>query len=91
MSDDVRPGSRKQPQIIVYCTPWCPDCRTCRRYLDEHRLLYTEVDITKDKSAERRARELAGGKLVTPTIDIDGTIVLDFDRKRLDQVLRGRT
>jgi len=80
--------ARKQPKITMYCTPWCPDCRTCKRYMDERRLQYTEIDISKDKAAERKARELAGGKLVTPTIDIDGTIVLDFDRKRLDELLR---
>jgi len=88
MSGHVRPESRKQPKITMYCTPWCPDCRTCKRYMDERRLQYTEIDISKDKAAERKARELAGGKLVTPTIDIDGSIVLDFDRKRLDELLR---
>jgi hypothetical protein len=33
-------------------------------------------------------REWANGNLVTPTFDIDGTIVVDFDQKRLAEVLR---
>jgi glutaredoxin len=73
--------------VVMYCTPWCPDCRNAKRYLDGRGLKYTEVDISKDKAAEKRARELAHGKLVTPTFDCDGQVVLDFDRKRLEEIL----
>jgi glutaredoxin len=81
------PATAQQPNVIMYCTPWCPDCRNARRYLDGRGLKYTEVDISKDKAAEKRARELAHGKLVTPTFDIEGKVVLDFDRKRLEEIL----
>jgi hypothetical protein len=43
--------------------------------------------VSKDKAAEKRARELANGQLVTPTFDIDGTIVLDFDQEKLEKTL----
>jgi glutaredoxin len=81
------PATEQQVKIVMYCTPRCPDCRNARRYLDGRGLKYTEVDITKDKAAEKRARELAHGKLVTPTFDCDGQVVLDFDRKRLEEIL----
>ena len=77
----------EQPNITIYCTPWCADCRAAKRYLDQRRLRYTEIDISKDKAGEKRVRELANGRVVTPTFDIDGTIVLDFDKRRLDQAL----
>jgi len=81
------PATAQQHKITMYCTPWCPDCRNAKRYLDGRGLKYTEVDISKDKAAEKRARELANGKLVTPTFDCDGQVVLDFDRKRLEEIL----
>ena len=81
------PPAAQKTNIVMYCTPWCTDCREARRYLDERGLKYTEVDISKDKAAEKRARELAHGKLVTPTFDCDGQVVLDFDRKRLEEIL----
>jgi peroxiredoxin/glutaredoxin len=81
------PATAQQVNIVMYCTPWCPDCRNAKRYLDGRGLKYTEVDISKDKKAERKARELAGGKMVTPTFDCDGQVVLDFDRKRLEEIL----
>ncbi len=80
-------AAMQQVTIVMYCTPWCPDCRNAKRYLDGRGLKYTEVDITKDKAAEKRARELALGKLVTPTFDCEGQVVLDFDRKRLEEIL----
>ena len=82
-----REAGRKRPTITMYCTPWCPDCRAARQYLDERGHQYSEIDVSKSKAAEKKARELAGGRLVTPTIDIDGTVILDFDRKKLDDIL----
>jgi glutaredoxin 3 len=76
-----------QPRIIVYCTPWCPSCRSARQYLDRAGLRYELVDISKDSTAEKRARELGRGRIVTPTFDIEGTIILDFDRVKLGAVL----
>jgi len=81
------PVKAQQHSIIMYCTPWCPDCRNAKRYLDGRGIKYAEVDISKDKKAEKKARELASGKLVTPTFHIEGQVVLDFDRKRLEEIL----
>jgi len=85
----TQPGTRttQQPNIIMYCTPWCPDCRAAKKYLEGRGLQYTEIDISRDKAAEKRARGLANGKVVTPTLDIEGKVVLDFDRKRLEEIL----
>jgi glutaredoxin len=78
---------KPQPRIIVYCTPWCPDCRSARQYLDRAGLKYELIDISKDSTAEKRARELGRGRIVTPTFDIEETIILDFDREKLRAVL----
>ena len=77
-----------QPAITIYCTPWCEDCGVAKEYLQQLGLNYTEIDISKDRAAEKRVRELASGQVVTPTFDIDGAILLDFDRPQLDRILR---
>jgi glutaredoxin len=73
--------------IVMYCTRWCPDCRKARVWLQEHNLEYTEVDINAVPGAAQQVRQWAGGKLITPTFDIDGEIVLDFDVEKLKQLL----
>ena len=73
--------------IVMYCTKWCKDCRVAREWLAAHGLSYTEVDIYAMPGAKEKVRAWGNGQLITPTFDIDGTIVLDFDEARLKQVL----
>ncbi len=65
--------------IVMYCTSWCPDCRRARQWLADHHLAYREVDINATPGASEQLRQWTGGPLVTPTFDIDGRIVVDFD------------
>jgi glutaredoxin len=73
--------------IVMYCSRWCPDCRRARAWLQARGLGYVEVDINAVPGAAAQVREWADGKLITPTFDIDGTIVLDFDQEKLEEVL----
>jgi len=73
--------------VVMYCTPWCSDCRNARAWLKEHRISYTEVDISINPKAARQVREWANGNETTPTFDIDGTILVDFDAKKLADLL----
>lgn len=73
--------------IVMYCTPWCPDCKRARRWLGERNLPYTEVDITRTPGAEAQVKKWAKGTTTTPTFDIDGEIVVDFNEERLKAVL----
>jgi glutaredoxin len=73
--------------IVMYCTKWCPDCKDARAWLAQHKMDYTEVDITSTPGAARQVEQWANGSRTTPTFDIDGTIVVDFDLPRLCEVL----
>jgi arsenate reductase-like glutaredoxin family protein len=73
--------------IVMYCTKWCGDCKRARAWLLQHQLSYTEVDITTTPGAAEQVERWANGNRTTPTFDIDGTIVVDFDEPRLRQVL----
>jgi glutaredoxin len=73
--------------IVMYCTKWCKDCNRAKDWLSERGLNYTEVDIYDVPGAVQQVREWAGGMVITPIFDIDGTIILDFDEEKLQQVL----
>jgi glutaredoxin len=73
--------------IVMYCTKWCKDCIEARKWLKSRGLDYTEVDVYATPGATKQLREWAGGPLVTPTFEIDGTIILDFDEEKLSKVL----
>ena len=74
--------------IVMYCTRWCPDCKKARAWLAEHNLPYTEVDITSTPGAAEQVERWADGNQTTPTFDIDGKIVVDFDLNRLIEILQ---
>ena len=82
------PAALPHGGIVMYCTKWCPDCKDARAWLARHQLPYTEVDITTTPGAAQQVQRWAGGNRTTPTFDIDGTIVVDFDLPRLRQVLK---
>ena len=67
-----------QEGIIMYCNTWCPDCRRAEMWFNENDIEFTRVDVIRVPGAREKARELADGKLVTPTFDVNGTVVLDF-------------
>jgi len=80
---------KEQPKgdVIMYCTPWCPDCRRARVWLANHEIAYTEVDISKDLNAARQVRAWGKGFQITPTFNINGQIVFDFNKAELSRIL----
>ncbi len=73
--------------IIMYCSNWCPDCRRARAWLNSKNLTYTEVDVNANPAAAAQVRQWANGNLTTPTFDIDGTIVVDYQIDKLHELL----
>lgn len=76
--------------IVMYCTSWCPDCRRARVWLKEHNLEYIEIDVEKNPQASAQVKAWAGGNRTTPTFDIDGTIIVNFNLQKLTEALADR-
>ncbi len=80
--------TRVQPRsVVLYCRPGCIDCRLARRFLEQHGVPFIEVNVLATPAAEAKVREWTGGPLISPVFDIDGTIVIDFNREELMKVL----
>lgn len=75
------------PSIVMYCRPWCGDCRRARAWLDERNIDYTEVDVEADEEAKALAAELNEGRLHTPTFVIGDGVCVDFRPERLCELL----
>lgn len=81
------PPSEPEADVILYCTPWCPDCRRSRDFLKQNNIAYTEVDISRDRAAAARVRAWADSNETTPTFDIHGKIIVGFDVAKLEEAL----
>jgi mycoredoxin len=91
-SEAAQAGQTQQPEtppqkLVLYCTPWCPDCKRARRFLESHGVPYVEVDISRDRAAAQRIRAWAGGQEITPTFEFKGKVVLDYNLEQLTELL----
>lgn len=74
------------PKIIVYSTEHCKFCHLLKDYLTEKGFSYEAVDVGADAEARKVAVEKSG-QLGVPVVDIDGKIVVGFDKEIIDQML----
>jgi glutaredoxin len=81
------PSPEPMADIVMYCTPWCPDCKRARGYLKEHNIQYVEVDISRDRTAAARVRAWNNGLEQTPTFKIKGSILSEFNIPDLERLL----
>jgi mycoredoxin len=61
----------KAMNVQVYATAWCPDCRAAKRFLDDHGVIYTEIDVDSDAAASAEVLRRVGKRAV-PQLVIDG-------------------
>jgi glutaredoxin len=81
------PVEAQEPLLTMYCTDWCPSCRRARIYLKTNQIPYREVNISRDRQAAAEVRTWTGGYETTPTFNIQGTIVVNFDIEKLNELL----
>lgn len=73
--------------IKVYSAPWCVYCKMVKAFLDENKVKYTEVDIEKDDKA-RNEMVAKTGNLSIPVTDVDGELIIGFDKPALKKALK---
>lgn len=73
-------------RVVVYVGPGCPACGTAKNYLKRQGVPFREVDISRDQyTAERLVRR--SGQMAVPQIDINGHLVVGFDKGKIDRLL----
>lgn len=72
--------------IKIYSTPACPYCKTARQFFAENNIQFEDIDVSANQSA---AQEMIAksGQMGVPVIDIDGQVVIGFDRVKIKQLL----
>ncbi len=65
-------------QIKMYVTPVCPHCIQARKFFNEHKIKWEEIDVTKDGKALDLLFKKTG-MVVGPTFEINGKFFVGFD------------
>ncbi|MBI5729067.1 MAG: NrdH-redoxin [Candidatus Magasanikbacteria bacterium] len=74
------------PKVLIYTTPTCGFCKMTKAFFKENNVAYTEIDVAADQAAAEEMINRSGQQGV-PVIDIDGQMVLGFDKSKLSQLL----
>jgi glutaredoxin-like YruB-family protein len=73
-------------KIKVFSTPSCPYCIVLKKFLEENGIAFEDIDVSKDEEAVNEMVQKSG-QMGVPVIEIDGKIVVGFDREKICQLL----
>jgi glutaredoxin-like YruB-family protein len=73
--------------IKVYSTQTCPYCHMAKDFLKENKIKFEDIDVSED---EEKANEMIekSGQMGVPVIDIDGEIIVGFDKEKIKKLLK---
>ena len=73
-------------KVTIYTTPTCVYCKMTKEFFKEHNIAYEEKDVSVDDET-REEMAAKSGQLGVPVIDIDGKIVVGFNKEMLLELL----
>ena len=72
--------------VTIYTTPTCTYCKMTKAFFKENNVEYKEVDVAADQSKAQDMFEKSG-QMGVPVVEIDGKIIVGFDKEALKQAL----
>lgn len=78
--------AKPQKSVTVYSTPTCSWCNTLKAHLKKNGVRFTDVDVSKDQKAAE-AMVARSGQQGVPQTNINGEIIIGFDKQRINTLL----
>ncbi len=73
-------------EVKVFSTPVCPYCYTLKEFLKENNIEFKDIDVSQDEEEQKRMVEKSG-QMAVPVVEIDGEMVIGFDREKICKLL----
>lgn len=72
--------------VKVYSTPSCPWCVRAKQFLKDNNIDFQNMDVSSDqKAADEMVQK--SGQMGVPVLDIDGEIIVGFDKEKIKLAL----
>ncbi|NQV04453.1 MAG: glutaredoxin family protein [Candidatus Omnitrophica bacterium] len=72
--------------VKVYSTSSCPYCHRAKDFLKENNVQFEDIDVGRDPDAGKEMIDKSG-QMGVPVIDIDGQIIVGFDKEAIEKAL----
>jgi glutaredoxin 3 len=86
-SFDSSSAKASERKVRLFSTPGCPYCFTLKEFLKEHNVSFGEIDVSEDEKSRDYIIEKTG-KMEAPIVEIDGEIVVGFDKEKICKLLK---
>ena len=73
--------------VKIYTTNHCPYCKMAKEYFKQHNVKFTEINVEENEKAAEEMVEKSG-QMGVPVIDIDGTIIVGFNKPAIDKAIK---
>lgn len=74
--------------INIYSSSSCPMCTKTKRFLKSKGIEYNDINVENNDIAKKELLEKSN-QLTIPVLDINGNIVVGFNKKRIEELLGG--
>ncbi|MFH0876311.1 MAG: glutaredoxin domain-containing protein [archaeon] len=86
MTNEIKNKTSGKHDIKIYSTPTCPWCIRVKSYLKDNKVEFKDYNVATDETAREEMMQKSG-QIGVPVIDIDGTIIIGFDKHEIDHKL----
>ncbi|MBI2558769.1 glutathione S-transferase N-terminal domain-containing protein [Candidatus Woesearchaeota archaeon] len=84
--EKTKSDSKKSPKIKIYTTSTCPWCVKTKEFLKANNVKYEDVNVGMNEKARNEMFEKSG-QFGVPVTDINGTIIVGYDKEALKKAL----
>lgn len=72
--------------VKVYSTATCPFCNKVKQFLQDNSVEYEDIDVGLNQDKVQEMVEKSG-QMGVPVVDIEGEIIVGFDKDKISQAL----
>lgn len=73
-------------KVMIYSTLACPFCMMAKKFLKENNIDFEDIDVSTDQTKVQEMIKKSG-QMAVPVIDIDGEIIVGFDKEKIRKAL----
>ncbi|HPD55312.1 MAG TPA: glutaredoxin family protein [Candidatus Paceibacterota bacterium] len=73
--------------IKIYSTPSCPYCHLAKDFFQQNNIEFEDFNVAENEKALQEMVSKSG-QMGVPVIDIDGEIIVGFNRAEIERILK---
>ena len=73
-------------KVRVFSTPSCPYCVTLKEFLKENNVEFDDINVAEDEKAREEMIQKSN-QMGVPVVDIDGEIIVGFNKEKIVELL----